>query len=914
MELHKHFILINGVDKTYQVRSISNNGHQYAIKFLNSDITYCYSKENVVWLTNPLAIELTDTYLYINEIIETNASALYMFGTKYMFGTNMHKFYAVTFHNGFTKHYAENEIMIRRSCLRGNVVNIFNYLKQCANVNTLGLSEETSDNDRSILSRIYSNIDFIDDTTAASVYLNPEHGIKKYKSSIPIFPFGCNASQHVAVTKALSNQISVIQGPPGTGKTQTILNIIANLIIRGKCILIVSNNNSATDNILQKLQNNGLGFLVAPLGNRENKESFINNQPRINPEIISWQATPLQLSNAKTNVESSLECLTEIFTNQERLAQCRQELSEVKIESQHFEKENPIGSAYSTPHTKSDKILDVIERLKSISFYSSDNNSSKFFKKVSRLFSEYLLKIMLRNTLGLKEKLTKQSIPKITNIAEFLFYRKRIAELELEIKRLEESLNKADAGSLLKSLVDASNTILKSIIADKYNKARTLISSVSDIYHNGSKFLSDYPVVLSTTFSAKQCFDNETLFDYVIMDEASQVAIDTGFLALTCAKNAVIVGDKMQLPNVVTAEDELKFSHIIESYQIPDSYNCIRHSFLSSVIATIPNVPETLLREHYRCHPDIINFCNQKFYGGNLIIMTKRTEGDSPLLAITTSEGQHCRGHYNQREIDVVKSELIPILGDPSEIGIIAPYNSQVSQFQHELPSIESATVHKYQGREKDTIILSVTDDTITEFTDNANLLNVAVSRAKKKFCLVVSGNQQELQGNIHDLLGYIRYNKGTIIKSKLHSIYDYLFSTINANRSSKISDYESENLTYDLIESIKSEYPQLSHIKVLCHYPLRHLISNTNGLSDDEIKYATHPLTHIDFLVINRVSKVPLLAIETDGYSFHNETTKQATRDKMKDRILSIYGLPLLRLSTVGHSEKERIVEALLK
>ena len=32
---------------------------------------------------------------------------------------------------------------------------------------------------------------------------------------------------------------------------------------------------------------------------------------------------------------------------------------------------------------------------------------------------------------------------------------------------------------------------------------------------------------------------------------------------------------------------------------------------------------ERHLREHYRCHPKIINFCNQKFYHGQLIIMTK---------------------------------------------------------------------------------------------------------------------------------------------------------------------------------------------------------------------------------------------------------------------------------------------------
>lgn len=56
---------------------------------------------------------------------------------------------------------------------------------------------------------------------------------------------------------------------------------------------------------------------------------------------------------------------------------------------------------------------------------------------------------------------------------------------------------------------------------------------------------------------------------------------------------------------------------------------------------------------------------------------------------------------------------------------------------------IDVATVHKFQGREKDAIVMSTVDDTITEFSDDPNLLNVAISRAKQKFCLVVSGNEQ---------------------------------------------------------------------------------------------------------------------------------------------------------------------------
>mgnify|MGYP002290444529 FL=1 len=57
----------------------------------------------------------------------------------------------------------------------------------------------------------------------------------------------------MAVKRAMENRISVIQGPPGTGKIQTILNIIANILLQGKTVQIVSNNNSATENVYDKL-------------------------------------------------------------------------------------------------------------------------------------------------------------------------------------------------------------------------------------------------------------------------------------------------------------------------------------------------------------------------------------------------------------------------------------------------------------------------------------------------------------------------------------------------------------------------------------------------------------------------------------------------------------------------------------
>lgn len=909
MNLLTHVIIINGVDKTYQVESIRLDGYKYAIKFQNSEIIYSYSKDNVIWLTNPISIDFDNSHIRVNGKKENNILSIHLFVQ------NTTRYYAVKFSNGFVKHFTESEIDIHRSCLIGPATTIFHYLRQCAGINTLGVNEE-EESSEGILSSVYSKIDFVDDNTAAAVYINPGQGIKRHKIGTPLFPFGCNTSQERAVNAALTNQISVIQGPPGTGKTQTILNIIANLLEEKKSVLVVSNNNSATENVLDKLSRNGLGFLVASLGKKENKEAFIANQPTLNPELSSWRKASMELRRARRKAKDSLENVKKVFVMQERLAECRQELAEVEVEMSHYRKEHPNDKFNDKKvKTSSSKILKISGQIKALETVPADDTNG-FFKRLKRRLDNLSLELRLKFLFKIDDGLAAESIPEIISMLNWLFYNRRVSELKSEIDGLESTLSHLNAKDLMKSLTDSSMTVLKASLAKRYKEARPLIASVKDMYDNGEAVLANYPIVLSTTFSSKTCFNDDTIFDYVIMDEASQVSVETGLLALTCARNAVIVGDTMQLPNVITDDDRIKLNEIKKSYNVPDSYDVAAHSFLSSVLATIPDVPETLLREHYRCHPDIINFCNQKFYGGNLLIMTKRNDDEKHLIALTTAPGQHCRGHYNQREIDAMKMELLPLIDDLDETGIIAPYNSQVNQIRSQIPDIEVATVHKYQGREKDTIIMSITDDQITEFTDDANLLNVAVSRAKNKFCLVVSGNPQQLKGNIHDLINYIKYQQGIVIQSKLRSIFDYLFSQIQEHKRDyePVSDYDSENLTFELIEDIRIKHPNLSHIKALCHYPMRYLINDPQGLSAREKQYALHPSTHVDFLIINRVTKEPLLAIETDGYSFHNEQTEQFQRDRMKDKILELYGLPLLRLSTVGYGEEQKIVALLNK
>ncbi|MGN0022321.1 MAG: AAA domain-containing protein [Sphingobacterium hotanense] len=359
---------------------------------------------------------------------------------------------------------------------------------------------------------------------------------------------------------------------------------------------------------------------------------------------------------------------------------------------------------------------------------------------------------------------------------------------------------------------------------------------------------------------------------------------------------------------------------IFDSYKLKESYRFSRHSLLSSLLELFPNIPKTLLKEHYRCHPKIIEFCNKKFYNNQLIVHTDFSGERQPLLVYKTAKGNHARERMNQRQIDIIKEEIIPMQKlENVDLGIVTPYRNQTNALQstfHET-SIKADTVDKFQGRENDVIILSTVDNEISDFTDNPNRLNVAVSRAIEQLILVVNGNEHENDSNISDLIKYIEYNNFSIVQSELKSIFDLLYKDYEDERakiigkSGKVSAYDSENLMYALINEVLAD-SSFSKYDVLMHFPMRQLINDFSKLDQQELKYASNPLTHIDFIIYNKLSKIPVLGIEVDGFEFHKDGTKQADRDKMKDAILSNYNFPLLRFKTNESSEKGKLINKL--
>lgn len=832
------FIIVKGQPKALQIDRVSIEGNGvYAIKYKNSQRTYHYRNSDVVWLKEAVWHDHQNLKVFIDGRERHNV----VDARSFQQGNLTH--WRITYASGFVQDYLHGSIHVVESCLADEIAkNTFEYLKRIAQVNELGKDEEHG----GILPELYDKIDFIDNTMAVAPYLDSvKYKVRKMKSSDLIFPFGCNASQKKAVTNAFENQISVIQGPPGTGKTQTILNIIANIIQQGKTVMVVSNNNSATANVLEKLQKYGMGFIVAPLGRRENKEFFIHNQPSVPEELLSWRLSFGDKSKRYREKDAILSKLQEVFQLQEELAVIKQELKAIELEWEHFKQENSLEEGTYEPkrRVKSKRLMKLWLQYQS---YAEEDMMvvSGFLGKMKVRMKWAWMNFIRKYLYGINSPFDPSNAPPTILEIQALFYLVRINELSKRIVEIEEELNTVDAKTLTKDLTSISMTLLKASLFDKYHEGqRCVFSDVKELHISADEVCRQYPVILSTTFSARTALPRQT-YDYIIMDEASQVSIETGALALTCAQNAVIVGDTMQLPNVVTDEDRFKLNGIFEEYKVARGYNCADYSFLHSVCTVLPNVEQTLLREHYRCHPTIINFCNQRFYGGNLLVMTEDHDEKDVMMAIKTVPGHHMRGHFNQREIDVVKKEILPKLEQMEDAGIITPYNNQVYEFNRQIPSLTAATIHKYQGREKDTIIMSVVDDQITDFSDDANLINVAISRAKKRFYLIVTGNEQERKGNISDLIDYIEYNNLTVTESKICSIFDYLYSQYTNERMAflarhkNISEYDSENLTYSLLENVLSDCPEFSHLGILCHTPLRNVIQDWSLLNEEEKKY----------------------------------------------------------------------------
>lgn len=845
----------------------------YVIRYKNSNKFYHFSESRVQYITKSTLLNLSAYNFYLHDKLLENIKEIYEFESNNCF------YYHVIFSDFSSKNYTFLELKkISKNCY-----NVLEYMKHVSEVTSL-----STEDGRKILCEQMEKIKLEDLNTALANYLKLSNNLMKDNLfDVLIFPFGCNSSQYEAVCNAIYNKISIIEGPPGTGKTQTILNIIANILIRNMNCQVVSNNNTAIENIVEKLEKYHLDFFAALLGRKQNKELFIEQQDCETPKFD--ECANMDMNEISDVLRRTSQIVRQVYNARKELAILIQRKNELELEYRYFQE-----------LVRSQKIELVelkrynLDRFKLVwnEMLSMDNLS--IWDKFRYIF--------LYKTGSFKFFSNNYNV--VLKSLQNLVYAADLVELEEQIKEKENFINshKDQEDIFIKSSMD----YFKKYLSIKYQGDRKKYT-LFDILRNQNAFLKDYPVILSTTYSSRNTFSNDFKFDYIIMDEASQIDVVTGTLALSSAKYGVVIGDEKQLPNVVPSDIAQQTNDIFMEYRLDKCYSYSLNSFLSSVKHAIPNIQNKLLVEHYRCHPKIINFCNKKFYNNQLVIMTQDNGESDVIKVIKTNKGNHSRDKQSQRQVDIIK-EIIS--NGSSDIGIIAPYNAQVSLLKEQIQGVEISTVHKFQGREKDTIIISTVDDDISDFVGDSKILNVAISRAKKHLYFVVTGNEIK-NTNINDFIDYVDYNNFEITHSKIYSSFDLLYKQYELERleffkkHQRILKYDSENIIYHLIDAILKDYENLNfHF----HQSLNDLIYDKSLLTEEERRYVTHHNTHIDFYIFKKIGDKPVLAIEVDGYKNHKKGTKQYDRDLMKNRILEKYQIPIIRLKTNGSNEKEII------
>ena len=269
------------------------------------------------------------------------------------------------------------------------------------------------------------------------------------------------------------------------------------------------------------------------------------------------------------------------------------------------------------------------------------------------------------------------------------------------------------------------------------------------------------------------------IYDYVIIDEASQVGPDAIFL-LYISKNIIIVGDDKQTSPEYVGVDANTMTPYINRYLkgIPfkDFYGT-EYSFFDHAKRFCEGT--IVLREHFRCMPEIIEFSNKLFYasdGKGLFPLKQYSENRlEPLMhyycqnGFVEGQGPNIR---NEREATAIVNKINEIVNDDKyngkSIGVICLQGNsqsalietllikQIEEKKFKERKIICGNSASFQGDERDIIFLSL----VTANNHNRSALtrpederrfNVAMSRAIEQVWLFHSILLNDL-GNRNDL------------------------------------------------------------------------------------------------------------------------------------------------------------------
>ncbi|KAF8982827.1 Tripartite DNA replication factor [Haplosporangium bisporale] len=306
-----------------------------------------------------------------------------------------------------------------------------------------------------------------------------------------------------------------------------------------------------------------------------------------------------------------------------------------------------------------------------------------------------------------------------------------------------------------------------------------------------NNFYAKCQVVGTTCLGIGDAIFAKKSFDYCIVDEASQITLPVCLGPIRHATVFVLVGDHNQLPPLVKNQEARENGYEISlfrmlSEQHPQAIASLTHQYrmnkhimlLSNTLVyenrlrcaneqvankslDIPSM-DTLWK---RCHD--INFSvkntDDRCSGqeGNICWLRQVADPERSVVFVDTDDvpaheihvGNTIRNPTEALFVRQLTEALISGGIAEDDIGIISVYRAQLKVlsrlFRHR-PLLDIHTVDRYQGKDKDCVIVSLVrsnnDQEVGELLKDWRRINVAFTRAKKK--LVVFGSRRTLQGS----------------------------------------------------------------------------------------------------------------------------------------------------------------------
>ena len=274
---------------------------------------------------------------------------------------------------------------------------------------------------------------------------------------------------------------------------------------------------------------------------------------------------------------------------------------------------------------------------------------------------------------------------------------------------------------------------------------------------------------------------------HIFLDEAGYTSLAYGMIAFACNCPVTFLGDHLQLSPIcemkrIGEENEevslfsLPCAYLSELFDLP-MYDLYRLYFDINLRRPIKDVSPSFthlsmfpLSISYRFHDSLADILSRhiypmRFYG--------KAHTDFEIVVIDApNRFSKAQNNASPPEADAVLEYLISSnISLIDNFVILTPYRNQVDLLKKTIPSCATDhifTVHRSQGMEFDTVILSVVDKVEAFFSNSRSplgrsVLNTAISRAKKKLVLVCD-------------VSFWSEQEGQLISDLIHSGNPFLF------------------------------------------------------------------------------------------------------------------------------------------